>query len=704
MKFSRTLRSALAISAAIMIGLALWEPLTAEHQPQPPQHTYAAEIIRDEFGVPHIFGKTDADAAYGLAYAHAEDDFETLQAVIAMTRGRMGALRGADGAKVDYAFHLLGARETAHTEYPRFPQELRATLEGYASGLNLYATKHPNEVALRHLFPTTGEDVATGFILRAPFFFGLDKVMGKLAEGEDPPTESAAPMTPTGRDPEMNGSNAFAIAPKRMADGKTWLISNSHQPYEGDVAWYEASLHSDEGLNMAGALFPGSPFLLLGHNRNLGWTNTVNLPDLIDVYALDMDDLGENYRMDGEWKPLEHKRVWLKVRFGPFVLPVPKMVYRSEHGPVIRNKKGFFAIRYAGIGSARNLEQYYRIEKARDWNEWTRAMALGGIQSTNFIYADKTGRIAFIYNAGFPDRRPGYDYTKVLPGDISADLWRGALGFAAMPKIVSPASGFVVNSNNTPFIAAGQGSELDPKQFSPLLGIERRVTNRIIRSVELLSADPSLTREELLRIKFDEAYSRKSFAGPWLARILAVDPKGDHDIAAAQDLLREWDWTSDGKGRADALAELLLHAAARQAFNGQPFPNAREALTKATLHLMTHFGRLDPPLGELQRLVHGQVDIPIDGGTDTLRASTSWDDLPNGRKRVKHGDSFIMLINWDRAGKVRSESVQPYGAATSRPDSPHHTDQMQLYATHRFKPVHFERADILAHAKQRSRI
>ncbi len=704
MKLGRKARFAIGAIVVPLAVLALWEPLVADEPRALPRGNYSAEIIRDEFGVPHIFGKRDADVAYGLAYAHAEDDFKTLESVIAMTRGRTGALRGADGAKVDYALHLLGARETARSEYPKLPSDVRATLDAYAAGLNRFAERHPNEVRLRNLFPATGEDVATGFILRAPFFFGLDKVMSNLVGGEAPPTESAAPMTPVGRDPGMNGSNAFAVAPSRMADGKTWLISNTHQPYEGDVAWYEANLHSDEGLDMAGALFPGSPFVLLGHNRNLGWTNTVNLPDLIDVYKLDVSDDGATYSIDGKEKPLSSNRVWLKVRIGPFVLPIPKMVYRSEHGPVIRNDKGYFAIRYAGIGSARNVEQYFRIEKAQNWDEWSRAMSLGGIQSTNFIYADKTGRIAYIYNALFPKRRPGFDYTQVVPGNISSDIWQGSHGFADMPKIISPASGFVVNSNNTPFVAAGPGSELDPARFSPLLGIERRMTNRIVRAMELLSADKSLTPEDLVRIKFDMGYSRKSFAGPWIASILAVDTRTAPDLRAAQDLLRGWDWTSDGNGKADALAELLLHAAARQAFFSQPLPDPATALKAAVDHLKTNFARLDPALGELQRLRHGSVEIPIDGGTDTLRASTSWDELPNGRKRVKHGDSFIMLINWDRAGQVSSQSVSPYGAATTRPDSPHHTDQMRLYAAHRFKPVHFEREDVVAHAKRRYRV
>ncbi len=689
--------------AVIGVGLAVWEPMAATAQVAPPKRAYDVEIARDEFGVPHINGKTDADVAYGLAFAHSEDDFGTIQEVVAMTRGRAGAMLGSDGAPIDYVEQLLGVRDTIQRKYDTIPADVRGVMDGYAAGLNHYADKHPDEVRLSKLFPVTGRDVAAGFVLRSPFFYGLDDTIKKLNDNKMPTAEPVAKMTPVGTDPSMNGSNAFAVAPKRMADGKTWLISNSHQPYEGSVAWYEAVVHSGEGLDMAGALFPGSPFVLLGHNRNLGWTNTVNQPDLIDVYKLVTNADKTQYRMDGKWKPLVQKRIWLPVKFGPFNLPVPKTVYRSEHGPVIINKNGAFAIRYAGIDDVKLLEQYFRIQKAQDYDQWIAAMSLRGIPATNFIYADKTGKIGYFYNAIFPDRKVGFDYTKVLPGDISADVPRAVLPWSATPMVVDPASGFVTNSNNTPFMAAGKGSELDVANFSPLMGIEARKTNRIVRGLELLEADTSLTPEELLAIKFDTVYSRNSLAGPWIAKLLAADLKDEPDLVAAQKLLREWDFNSDGKGRADTLGEAMMHMANRANYHGEPLPDAREKLREVVDALMRGFGRIDPPLGEVQRLIRGKVDLPANGGTDTLRAATTWEPMADGRMRVKHGDSFIMLINWDKAGKVWSQSIQPYGAATNRPESPHYTDQMQLFIDRKFKPVHFEWADALAHAKRRYR-
>jgi acyl-homoserine-lactone acylase len=694
----------LFVLGAVGVAGLVWEPLSADAQTAPPLRKYDVEIVRDGFGVPHINGKTDADTAYGLAYAHSEDDFSTIEEVIAMTRGRYGAIAGQDGAQVDFALHLIGARETTAKRYMELSPEVRAVVEAYAAGLNHYAEKHPGEVRLSKLFPVTGQDVVTGFVLRAPFFFGLDNTIGALFEDKDAPPVNVEPMTPVGRNPEQNGSNAFAVAPKRMADGKTWLISNSHQPYEGQVAWYEAVVHSGEGLDMAGALFPGSPFVLLGHNRNLGWTNTVNRPDLIDVYKLALNEAGDQYRFDGKWMPLESERIWLRVKIGPFVVPVPQTIYRSVHGPVIKNKKGAFAIRYAAIDSVKLVEQYYRNPKAQNWEEWTKSMSLGGIPATNFIYADKTGRIAFVYYAQFPDRKPGYDYTGTLPGDTSKALWQGAVSFDRMPKIIDPASGFLQNANNTPFMAAGPGSEMNKADWSSLLGIERHVTNRGLRATELLGADSSITPEELHAIKMDMRYSEKSAAAEYVRSILELKLSGAPDLEKAQTLLASWDYTSDGVGAADALAERVIRVAATARYRGQKVPPPQAGLKEAVDDMKARFGRIDPPLADIQRLRRGKVDLPMFGGHDTLRATSIWNkDEPDKKARVRHGDSFIMAMRWDKAGNVVSESIQPYGAATTRPKSPHYTDQMKLFLAGKYKPVHFEWADAVKNAKRRYR-
>lgn len=726
-------RGAFALVALGLVAftvLATWEPFFASAANPPAARTYSAEIIRDEFGVPHIYGKTDADAAFGVAVAHAEDDFFTLQDVVAMSRGRYGAIAGEDGAKVDYVYHLIDARGTAETNYPKLPADTRALFEAYAAGLNHFAEQHPDEVKLANLFPVSGMDVAAGFALRQPFFFGLDGVIGPLVAGEDlrrehgpdipgfprpplPGAEAAAPseapkqaralVLPLGEDAEHMGSNAFAVAPEK-GSGTTTLISNSHQPLRGGVAWYELVVESGEGWHFAGANFPGSPFPFLGHNEHLGWTNTVNTPDMIDVYRLELDETGTRYKLDGEWWYLESEWVTLPVKVGPVVLPVRREVLRSVHGPVIRNGKGAFAVRYGGIGQLEQLDAYYRLNKATSFAEWEAQIARLAIPSTNFIYADKTGTIAYVYNAAIPNRPADAkaDWRNVLPGDTSALIWQGAVDYKALPRIVNPASGWIYNANNTPFTAAGAGSDLDPGAFSPVLGIELKQTNRSRRAYQLLSEATVLDRATLERIKYDTAYTREGYVDRLFDALEGLKATGQ--LAEARDLLLTWDFTADGQGKADALALLMIRDFMSADYNNKPFPDVAEKLQAARDHLVTHFGRLDPPMGELLRLRQGKLDLPLDGGSDTLRASTTWDVDEDGRLSLKHGDSFIQWVEWQPGKRVFSRSIQPFGSASTRPQSRHYTDQMRLFVEHKLKPVWFWRDDVLANASKRTTI
>ncbi|MEM1133604.1 MAG: acylase [Pseudomonadota bacterium] len=704
------------------VALAFWEPWFVDEVGAPAERSYDVEIFRDDYGVPHIYGKTDADTAYGIAWAHAEDDFATLQEVAAMTRMRLGAMTGQDGAQVDYVAHLLDVRGTVDRKYDALPEDVRTLLDAYASGMNRYAETHPEEVRLSGLFPINGRDIAAGFALRSPFFFGLNNIVGPLVAGKElrvdggPPlgkgqkalkqetaegsveTETAR-MTPIGRHPELNGSNAFAISPERSSDSVTRLVSNSHQPWEGPVAWYELVVHSEEGWDFAGATFPGSPYPFLGHNKNLGWTNTVNRPDLIDVYKLEVDEAGEKYKLDGEWQPLESKQVWLRVKYGPFTIPYPQMVYRSAHGPVIKNDNGYFAFRYASLDDLTQLTQYFRLQKASDFEEWQAAMAMQGVPATNFIYADKDGNIALFYNARFPERKAGVDWRAIVPGDRSDLIWDGPVDWAVVPKLINPESGYVMNANNTPYMAAGPGDELERADFSPLLGIEENWTNRAARAIELLEAVGPIGRAELEQIKYDKGYAQSQYPKLWMDKLLAVNTDGDWTLTEAQRLLRAWDWKMDGAGEGDALAAWLMNVALFNAPEGRRLADdldPKEELIKAAEHLNTHFDSIDPPLGDLMRLRQGDVDLPYLGGSDALRAATRWEVDDDGRIYIIHGDSFLMFVEWDEEGNVRSESIQPFGAATTRPDSPHHTDQAPLFVKQQLKPVLFTREALLA--------
>ncbi|WP_299191402.1 acylase [uncultured Erythrobacter sp.] len=733
-------RSALALVVVLVlafVALASWEPYFAHQSEAPEYREFSAEIVRDEFGVPMIYGETDADVAYGVAIAHAEDDFSTLQDVAAMSRGRYGAIAGQDGATFDYVYHLLDARGTAMRKYYDLPEDTRALFEAYATGLNQFADEHPGEVKLANLFPLNGEDIAAGFVLRQPFFYGLGNVIGPLVAGDElrrefgpdipgfprdgsapdasAPVDEAEPggtaihglVLPWGEEADHLGSNAWAVSPERSG-GPTTLISNSHQPLRGGVAWYELSVHSGEGWHFTGANFPGSPFPFLGHNENLGWTNTVNRPDMADIYQLEMNDDGTQYRLDGEWVDLESTTVTLPVKMGPITLPVRRTVLRSVHGPVIENDNGFFAVRYGGMDSVDQLDAYYRINKAQNLEEWQAQMARMAIPSTNFIYADREGNIAYVYNAAIPDR-PELDEVQanwrgVLDGSRSDLIWEGTVDYAEIPKLINPASGWLYNSNNEPYTAAGEGSDLSPDDFSPVLGIERKQTNRSWRAYRLLSeVEGPLDLAALERIKYDTAYERRGYVADMYDQLEALDPGDDADLAEARDLMLTWDFTADNEGAADSLALLMIRDFMSAEYNNKnegELPDVAEYLLDKRAHLMEHFGRIDPPMSELLRLRQGDVDLPLDGGSDTLRASTTWVVDDDGRLSLVHGDSFIQWVEWPRdGGRVFSRSIQPFGAATTRPDSEHYTDQMQLFVDHELKPVRFWEEDVRAAAQ-----
>jgi acyl-homoserine-lactone acylase len=716
----------LFILIAGFFALATWEPFMAQGANIAPDgRKYSAEIIRDEFGVPLIYGETDADAAFGVAIAHAEDDFSTLQDVMAMASGRYGAIAGEDGAAVDYVYHLLDARGTAERHFPDLPAETRALFEAYAAGLSKYAADHPEEVKLTHLFPITGTDVAAGFALRQPFFFGLNNVIQPLVAGEplrrefgpDIPgfprsasTERGKDVadrlafSPFGPDAALSGSNAFAITPERSG-GPTMLISNSHQPWRGPVAWYELVVESGEGWHFAGANLPGTPYPVLGHNEHLGWTYTVNRPDLADIYKLELDENGTRYRLDGEWHELESRTVILPVKMGPITLPIPRTVYRSAHGPVIVNDDGAFAIRYAGIDSVRMMDAYFRQGKATNLEEWLAVYERMDIPNFNAVYADKVGNIAYIYNAAFPDRAEGYDWRGILPGDDSSLIWQDSVKFDAIPKIINPTSGWLYNANNEPYTAAGAADDLDPAQFAPELGVELKQTNRSRRAWKLLSEANLIDRATLKRIKYDTAYERAGYVADLWDELERLNLSGKAELAEARDLLLEWDFTADNEGRADALALLMIKDFMSAEYQNKTLPDVEEHLAWAVGHLNEHFGQIDPPMSELLRLRQGsgatRVDLPLDGGSDTLRASTTWIMEEDGRLSVNHGDSFIQWVEWHEGEPVRSRSIQPFGAATTRPDSPHHTDQAELFIQHELKPVYFWRDQILANTKRR---
>jgi acyl-homoserine-lactone acylase len=684
--------AALAIMIALLVGIAAIVVSDLAARPLPPDPAmliaraarYHVRIRRDEYGVPHVRGLTDADVAFGFGFAHSEDDFATIQDAALACRGQLAATEGYKSATTDYLVHLFRVWETINARYDRdLPADVRKVVEAYADGVNYYAALHPGKVK-PGLLPLTGKDIVAGFVFKTPFFYGLDTTLRDL-------------VTPPVNEPEV-GSNGAAVAPSRSADGATRLLVNSHQPYTGPVAWYEAVLESGEGWHVAGGFFPGSPFMLHGHNAHLGWANTVNAPDLADVYRLKLNPANDNqYLLDGKWRDFAKSDAAIRVKiFGPLIWTAHRDVFYAAQGPVLKTDHGVFAIRYAGMNEVRQVAQYFRLNKARNLAEWRHAMALQALPSINYIYADEKGNIGYVYNGQFPVRKEGIDWKHVVPGDRSDLIWHRYLSFDKIPQLWNPKSGYVFNSNNTPFQATAPEDDLRAQDFSPTLGIQTNMTNRAYRALENFGRDTAITDAAFRRYKFDIAYSTRSDVAKMIAQVCAIDPRGDQDLRAAQSILARWDRRTNVDSRGAALTVLMAEPVIHAREEGLPRITPLESLRTAIKTLKDHFGRIDPQWGEVNRIRRGKLDLAIDGGPDTYRAVYG-EPQPDGTLTAVGGDTFIMFVTWDRSGKLFSQSIHQFGSATLDADSPHYADQTPLFVKMQTKPVLFTEDELRGH-------
>ena len=681
------------------LDLETWREAAAERD---------VRILRDEFGVPHIYGTTDADVSFGLAYAHSEDDFETIQKVVLSVRGRLAAVDGLDAAPFDYLVHVFGFIDDVEARYATdVPPDVRAIAEAYAEGMNLYAAEHPKDV-LPGWYPARGQDLVAGFVFRTPFFYGIQRTLAELLADErtrpvsPPPREEAFRPFPAA--PVQMGSNAVAVAPARSADGATRLLVNSHQPYTGPVAWYEARLKSEEGWDMIGGVFPGSPVILHGTGRTLGWANTVNLPDLVDVYVLEIHpDDPDLYRYDGEWLRLERSEVTLPVRIlGPIRIGVKREILRSVHGPVLRTPHGTYAIRYVGMGEIRQLEQYYRLNRATSFEEWQGILRMQALPSVNYVYADRDGRVAYFYNVKSPVRAAGWDWERYLPGDRSDLVWTEYHPFDAVPKVIDPGSGFVANANHSPFRATTGDGNPDPADFADW-GIETSMTNRGLRLLELFGGDPSITASEFRSYKYDKRYSTESEAHRITAEVLAHDFGDDAELRAAQAQLASWDFGLELDDRAAALGVMTATPVVVAGLMGREPPSAEQAFRDAVALLKRHHGRIDPAWSEVNRFQRGELDLPIAGGPDVLRAAESFVLQPDGRYISNSGDCYIMFVEWAADGTQTVETIHQFGTATLDPDSPHYADQVPLFLEEKTRRARLELEELLPHVTRETR-
>ncbi len=648
------------------------------------------DIIRDKYGVPHIFGKTDPEVAYGLAWAHAEDDFETIQQSLMAGKAMLAQYQGKKGASIDYIVHLLRIPELVEERYETdLAPDFKKLLEGYSAGLNAYAAKHPKEVLLKKIFPVTPKDMVQYSVLQLCVLSGADKALAAIFGGTVPLLENY----------KTQGSNAFAFNSNKTTDGKVYLAINAHQPLEGPVAFYEAHLSSEEGWNILGANFPGAPSILHGVNEHLGWAHTVNDPDKLDVYQLEINqDKKTQYKFDGKWETLEEKVAPLKVKIAGLKINIKKKAYWSKYGPTIITDRGTFSIRMPAQMDIRGLEQWYRFNKAKNFTEFKAALNMKAIPGYNIVYADKYDTIYYISNGRIPVRDKNYNWKITLPGNTSATLWNQLHPIDALPQVLQPKSGFVYNTNHSPFHST-EGSE-NPRVTDITMGYETLENNRSKRFEEMLKPLNKVNYEDFKRIKFSRQFPSNFYFPYTIDTLFLLDETKYTDIADLISNLKTWDKIGNAESVGAGTFFMVTHTVYdnRALYLKQKTiteNQAVEILRAAKNKMLTSFNRTNLQLGDIQKLVRGNMVLPLPGLPDVLAPMYS---IPykDGMYKGNQGDAYIELVRFTKDGPI-IESLNVYGAS-ARKNSPHYTDQMDMYVKQQTKTMTLNKATVYQQA------
>lgn len=662
-------------------------------------------IARDTWGVPHIFTKTDVEAAYGLAWAHCEDNFEQIQEPFLASKGLLGSVVGKDGALFDAVGFLIDSRKIVNEKYestfsPKFKKMLRA----YASAVNRYAELHPKEVLHKKLFPISPKDIVVAYNISTSLISNIQFNLGRLFEA------NLEPITSSNQKPLTAGSNGIAIAPHKTKEGKTFLVSNSHQPLRSYLSWYEVHIHTEEGWNFTGATFCGGITPFVGTNENLGWTHCVNYNDYSDVLELKMHPTEKlKYKLDGEWLDLE-ERVWkAKVKVSFLKFGIKKKFYWSKHGPVIKNKAGFYALRFPSNMVIGAPEQWYHMNKAKNLTEFKAALNRQQQPSISTTYADKEGNIMFVDNGLFPYRDPNYDWKNIVPGDTSATLWAPEfMPMDSILKVENPPSGYVFHMNGSGFNSTSDADNPSPSDYNPTMGYITKNLPRQLRFKELMSEYDKLSYEDFKTVKYDQKHRF-----PLYSRVIEnwddirhLSPEKHPEIADIIAAFSKWNGNADVKNKQAAIFALSMFYIGEynnkmgiaDQVNSLDEEVFVDALAYAQKYLLKHFKSLEIELGDLQKHVRGDKVMPVSGVGESIAAmyTIPW---KKGVRQSDLGESFILFATYNKEGVEKIESISCYGAS-NRPDSPHYNDQMDLYLEQKTKVMSLDKEAILKAAKK----
>ena len=654
------------------------------------------EIVRDSFGVPHIYAKTDAQVAYGLAWAHAEDDFETIQYAYLAGNGLLGHHLGKDGIGADFLSSFIGSEELYERKFDSdISLEYLEVLKGYSAGLNSYAKHNPDEVLSSKLFPVTPKKMMRYGQLQLFISSRGDYWVSKILNNNldfDPINQSPI------------GSNTFAFNSKKTTDGNTYLAINTHQPLDGPVSWYEAHLCSEEGTNILGALFAGSPSILIGVNEDLGWAHTVNLPDKTDVFALEMHPEKKlKYRVDNQYLDLEVHKAKLTVKVLGIPIGIKKKYYKSIYGPTLKTDQGFFSVRTPALFEIRALEQWWKMNKAKTFSEFYDILRMKAIPGYNIGYADKNDTIFYISNGLIPKRAPGYNWKGVVKGNTMDNLWNETYDIENLPQVIQPSSGYFYNANHSPFKSTDSLENPLSNNFSKDMGFEQYDNNRSTRIKQLIDQYDSISYSDFKRIKYDNQFPKKfNYSFMNIDSLFLIDPDKYPDLKSIIKEIQLWDRKTDAESYG-AGAYGILYSYLRKYYRKLPEPKIFpkkyliEGLKETKKHMIKYFGKTKVMLGEYQKLVRGNKELPSFGLPDVITAmsSTSYKD---GKVRVFSGESYIELVKFTNSGP-EIESIISYGSS-DKVDSKHYSDQMDLYLSFKTKKMTLDKNKVYKSAKE----
>ena len=663
----------------------------------PKINTQQITIARDAYGVPHIFAPTDPEVAYGLAWAHSEDDFKTIQTLILTGKGKLGTYLGKKGAPVDFVFGLLNTRKVVDEQIKSMDPKFLQLLHGYLKGLEAYGKAHPKEILNKHVFPIEIEDYIATTMFSVAVFCGVDRTLPKILNGSIPHLENL----------KGEGSNAFAISSSKSASGEPMLVINAHQPIEGATAFYEAHLQSDEGWNILGGLFPGGPLIFHGVTPNLAWAHTVNMQDKIDVYQLETDKSHPGqYKVDGEWLTLEKRKVSLKIKGIPFSLS--KMAYVSIYGPTVKSPKGeYFSLRLPSLMDAGALQQWYAMNRSTNLKEFKSALEQNHLAMFNILYADKNDQIFYVSNGKMPYRNPDvkYNWSSTIPGNTKATLWSSFKPFSALPQYLNPKAGYLFNTNHSPFMATAENENLNPANFDKNDGYETYHNNRSRRAKDLIDTYDKISWEDLKKIKFDQQLPDKILYpyGISADSLFLVNEKEYPQLSSIISELKNWNHVASAESKGALIYNLAYYYIPKTFGNEKgthlSIPQAVQTFQYIHDFLMKNYQRTDITLGDFQRLVRGKENWPQGGMPDVLAAVMS-DQMDEAHKKMVSGDAYIGFVRFPKDGSLPIiETVNTFGAS-SHPESKHFADQRALYQAQKTKKMTLDKAEILKSAER----